>query len=127
MFFIDGLDHVALTVRDLNASMTWYREVLGLERRRQEAWGDYPVVMCAGESGVALFSGTEASTHGRGTTGFRHLAFRVSRANFEDAQAAFRARGISFTFEDHGISHSIYLEDPDRYLVELTTYELTSG
>jgi catechol 2,3-dioxygenase-like lactoylglutathione lyase family enzyme len=126
MFSVAGLDHVALTVRDLNASVTWYREILGLERRYQEAWGDYPVLMCAGESGIALFQATEAGTHNAGASGFRHVAFRVSRADFDEAQTDFRARGIPFVFEDHGISHSVYLDDPDGYVVELTTYEVAS-
>ena len=124
MFSLDGLDHVAFTVRDLHASMNWYRDVLGLERRHSEAWGDYPAVLCAGESGVALFPSAEAATRSRDATGFRHLAFRVSRAGFDEAQATFRAREIAFTFEDHGISHSVYLSDPDGHVVEITTYEV---
>ena len=26
-------------------------------------------------------------------------------------------------FSDHGISHSVYLNDPDGHQIELTTYE----
>jgi catechol 2,3-dioxygenase-like lactoylglutathione lyase family enzyme len=126
MFSVDGVDHVALAVRDLDASITWYRDVLGLQRRHQEAWGDYPAVMCGAESGVALFPAKDPGTGGAGKGGFRHLAFRVSRAAFEEAQAVFRTRGVKFAFEDHGISHSIYLNDPDGYVVELTTYEFAS-
>jgi len=33
------------------------------------------------------------------------------------------AKGMEFHFEDHSISHSIYLRDPDGYEIELTTYE----
>jgi catechol-2,3-dioxygenase len=57
----------------------------------------------------------------------RHLAFRVDRPNFLRAQAELRGRGISFTFEDHQIAHSIYLNDPDGYEIELTTYELDAA
>jgi catechol-2,3-dioxygenase len=63
---------------------------------------------------------------GAGEGGFRHLAFRVSRTGLEEAQAVFRRRGVKFAFEDHGISQSIYLNDPDGYVVELTTYESAS-
>jgi catechol 2,3-dioxygenase-like lactoylglutathione lyase family enzyme len=43
MFTLQGIDHVALTVRDVRRSVHWYMEVLGLERRFEEAWGNFPV------------------------------------------------------------------------------------
>ncbi len=54
-FKLDHIDHVALTVRDVKRSVAWYREVLGLERRYEEAWGDSPAVVCAGVTCLALF------------------------------------------------------------------------
>jgi len=47
----------------------------------------------------------------------------VDRVNFVKAQEALQARGIEFVFEDHSISQSIYLRDPDGYELELTTYD----
>ena len=44
MFNLEGIDHVALAVRDVARSVAWYQRVLGLERRYQEAWGDMPSV-----------------------------------------------------------------------------------
>jgi catechol-2,3-dioxygenase len=105
--------------------------VLGLERRHQEVWGSLPAVMYAGETGIALFPSAtptpNPSPERRTTTVMRHLAFRVDRSNFLRAQAELRGRGISFTFEDHQIAHSIYLNDPDGYEIELTTYELDAA
>jgi len=55
MFRVNRLDHVALTVRDVQRSIAWYRDVLGLERRHEQAWGDYPVMLFAGDTkGLAL-------------------------------------------------------------------------
>ncbi len=48
MIQLEGIDHVALSVRDQKASVRWYAEVLGFERRYQEVWGDMPAMMCAG-------------------------------------------------------------------------------
>jgi len=39
VFRIRHIDHVALTVKDVERSVAWYHDVLGLERRHQEVWG----------------------------------------------------------------------------------------
>ena len=131
MFRIRHIDHIALTVKDVERSIAWYRDVLGLERRHQEVWGSMPAVMHAGETGVALFPcatpNPAPAPDGRSGLNMRHLAFRVDRLNFLRAQSELRSRGIPFTFEDHRISHSIYLNDPDGYEIELTTYELNGA
>ncbi|HTM47973.1 MAG TPA: VOC family protein [Bryobacteraceae bacterium] len=127
MFEVKRLDHVALTVRDLERSIAWYRDVLGLERRHQETWGDYPVMMYAGETAVALFHSSgkvSAAPDCRGAAIMRHFAFQVDRAGFAAARDELRARGVDFEFQDHTLSHSIYLQDPDGYQVELTTYDI---
>ena len=43
MFELEGLDHVALAVRDVERSADWYVEVLGFERRYQGMWNGVPV------------------------------------------------------------------------------------
>lgn len=115
-----GIDHVALTVGDQRASAEWYRDVLGLEREHADAWGDTPVALVSEGSGVALFEASEAAPR----RGLRHIAFRVDRENFDAARDHLAARGIPTEFADHGVSHSLYFEDPDGLQLELTTYEL---
>jgi len=128
MFVLRRIDHVALTVRDVERSIAWYRDVFGLERRHEGTWGDYPVMMFAGDTALALFQARgpvqDAPDHGS-TAIMRHLAFQVDRSNFMKAQETLRALGIAFSFQDHSISQSIYLRDPDGYELEITTYELT--
>lgn len=128
MFRLEQIDHVALTVKDVDRSVAWYRDVLGLERRHEEAGGSYPAVMYAGMTGVALFPaaqpGPAPAPDARRSAIMCHLAFRVDAENFGRAQAALRERNIPFSFEDHGISHSIYFHDPDNYEIEITTYDL---
>ena len=126
MFAVKRLDHVALTVRDVRKSIAWYRDVFGLERRHAATWGDYPVFMCAGDTALALFEAkgplSDAPDSGSAAI-MRHVAFQVDRVNFVKAQETLRERGIEFVFQDHSISQSIYLRDPDGYELELTTYE----
>jgi catechol 2,3-dioxygenase-like lactoylglutathione lyase family enzyme len=118
-FRVQGLDHVALAVGDQQASERWYRDVLGLGREHAEAWGDTPIALMAEGSGLALFR-----AGGERPAGLRHIAFRVDRENFDRAQEDLRGRGIAFEFQDHGVSHSIYFEDPEGLQLELTTYEV---
>jgi catechol 2,3-dioxygenase-like lactoylglutathione lyase family enzyme len=128
MFRVERLDHIALTVSDVARSVEWYRSVPGLERRHEEAWGDYPAVVCASDTCIALFPAASAdpipSTDRRNTITVRHFAFRVDRRNFDSARAELHAQGIEFSFEDHEICDSIYLHDPDGHEIELTTYEV---
>jgi catechol 2,3-dioxygenase-like lactoylglutathione lyase family enzyme len=124
---IAHIDHVAIAVRDVERSVDWYRDVLGLERRHPE-WGSMPAMVCAGETCVALFpvAGQPSPAPGRDAIAMRHLAFRVDRAGFERAQEELRERGIGFELMDHETAHSVYFEDPDGHRLEITTYELGS-
>jgi catechol 2,3-dioxygenase-like lactoylglutathione lyase family enzyme len=124
---LDQIDHVAITVSDLAVSRAWYQDVLGLERRFEEEWGDVPTMMCAGQTCVALFSSDAPRplpVDSRNTLSLRHIAFRVDRANFAAAEARFGELAINIERSDHGIAQSIYVRDPDGHQIEITTYEV---
>ena len=53
---LDGIDHVAMSVSDVGRSLRWYIEVLGFERRYQDAWGGIPAFVGKGTTALALFS-----------------------------------------------------------------------
>lgn len=127
MFELEGLDHVALRVRDVERSADWYVEVLGFERRYQGRWNGVPVFLGLGETALALFPLRNAEVNPPSPTpesGIVHLALRADRKNFLAAQHDLTSRGIAFDFTDHEISHSIYFRDPDGIQLEITTYEL---
>ena len=124
---LEGIDHVALAVRDVPSSVRWYQEVLGLERLHEQAWGDYPAVVGIGGTGIALFpvQGSDPKPPpDRDVLAMRHLAFRANAENFARAQRELTDGGVEFEFQDHGIAHSIYLHDPDGHEIEITTYDL---
>ena len=126
-FEVEGIDHVALAVRDVAASVAWYQEVLGLERMFAESWGEYPAVVGKGTTAVALFpveSDDPKPRPSRDVLAMRHLAFRADRENFLEAQAELTAGGIEFECQDHAVAHSIYFDDPDGHQIEITTYEV---
>jgi catechol 2,3-dioxygenase-like lactoylglutathione lyase family enzyme len=114
----EGVDHVGIAVSDLARSARWYRDVLGLER--VDGWGDYPVILVRGGSGVALFRAADAAT-GDASVRILHVAFRV--ADLDDAARRLAERGISFEREEHhGVARSLYLRDPDGHEIELIAY-----
>jgi catechol 2,3-dioxygenase-like lactoylglutathione lyase family enzyme len=128
-FTLQHLDHVAITVADIPASIGWYTRVLGLEHRAM-AWDGPPQMLFAGETCLALFPASVndprplSDEEKRARLTMRHFAFRVDRENFEAAQRVFREQGIEFEFADHGPAHSVYISDPDGHTVEITTYEV---
>ena len=92
----------------------------------EEAWGDYPALVAAGSTGIALFpvaDDTLKPPPGRHVLTMRHFAFRLDGGNFRQAQDELRTRGIEFRSSDHQVSHSVYFRDPDGHEIELTTYD----
>ena len=145
---LEGIDHVAMSVRDVERSAQWYIDVLGFEHRHKGMWDGIPTFIGKGKTAIALFpansnarasSATAAAAAGstslaavasakaassRGEIRMLHLAFRADRKNFLAVQEELKRHGIKFEFQDHEISHSIYFRDPDGHELEITTYEL---
>lgn len=127
MFELEGLDHVALAVQDVERSANWYVEVLGFERRYHGMWNGVPVFVARGKTALALFPRGDDHTipsQSRKPNEMLHLALRADRKNFAAAQRDLTNRSIPFHFQDHEISHSIYFRDPDGIELEITTYEI---
>jgi catechol 2,3-dioxygenase-like lactoylglutathione lyase family enzyme len=124
---LEGIDHVALGVRDIERSAQFYIDVLGLERLYAGMWNGVPTFIGKGNTGIALFPADAAAqppSSSHRELRMLHLAFRADRENFLAAQRELEKRGIAFEFEDHEISRSIYFRDPDGHLLEITTYEV---
>src|SRR6266542_3423079 len=116
MFEVEGIDHVALSVRDVERSAQWYIDVLGFERRHGGMWDGVPVFIGKGTTSLALFPARSRSTStDPAEIRMLHLALRANRKNFLAAQDELKRHGIKFEFQDHEISHSIYFQDPDGH------------
>ena len=127
MFKIEALDHVALSVRDVERSAQWYADVLGFKRLHEGMWDGVPIFVGNGAAAIALFPARDkgvSTSHDRAAVRTLHFAFRANRENFLHAQDELKKRAILFDFQDHEISHSIYFRDLDGHEIEITTYEL---
>ena len=110
-FKIRFLDHVAIMVKDLNVSAQWYHEVFGLEKYQLEKWGEYPIFMMSGKSGIALFpANTNDPKFDPSSNNVKidHFAFNVSGADFELALLKFEHLGIPYEVKDHHYFKSVY-------------------
>jgi catechol 2,3-dioxygenase-like lactoylglutathione lyase family enzyme len=124
MMHLEQIDHVALRCASPEASRAWYVSILGFEDVSSSQGAGSPILLCLGSTMLALFpqkTDAKASTNDR----LWHVAFRAATyADFQSAQTELQARGVSFQFQDHEMSHSIYFSDPDGILLEITTYDV---
>ena len=119
-----GVDHVALTVTDLDASQRFYTEVLG-----------FVVVMDVGYGRICMHPGTgfvlAFATHegGRGglfselNTGMDHLGFTAaSREELEQWERHFDEQGVTHTpIRDELFGSHLNFRDPDDIALEFSS------
>jgi catechol 2,3-dioxygenase-like lactoylglutathione lyase family enzyme len=127
MMRLEQIDHIALRCASPEATKAWYVSTLGFEHGFPDQRSGSPIFLRLGSTYITLFPEKEnqpPSANGRAW----HLALRAATyPDFLSAQAELQARGISFQFRDHEISHSLYFSDPDGFLLEITTYDIPKG
>jgi catechol 2,3-dioxygenase-like lactoylglutathione lyase family enzyme len=121
-------DHLILAVNDLDASVQFFTDVLGLG---YEGTSD-PFTVIRVSNGLTL------QLAPWGTTGGQHLAFAMPRDEFDATFARIRAAGIPYgdSFHDvgnmrgpgredgaRGPAASLYVFDPNQHLIEIRHYE----
>jgi catechol 2,3-dioxygenase len=109
---------VHLTVTDLDRSVGFYQDVIGLQVHGR---GDGSAAMGAGgEDLVILDENAQARPHGR-TAGLYHFA--LLHPSREELASALQRLAIRRTpmqgASDHGVSEALYLPDPDDNGIEL--------
>lgn len=128
-FPIESLDHVAIRVQDVDASVAWYERVLGMRKVFEGQWDGVPVFLLvrgASKTGIAIFprKADAVEPPAGAHRAIDHFAFRVSGEGFEAAKAHLDSIGQAYSVQDHEVAVSLYMRDPDGITVELTTYEV---
>jgi catechol 2,3-dioxygenase-like lactoylglutathione lyase family enzyme len=125
---VSALDHFVLRVRDLERSIGFYRDALGLPIECLDEYraGTRPFV--SARVGAQLLDLVPDPTYdpGLGGGGFVHFCVRVRGGLAAEVLPRVRALGVE-VIEDEpmirlgatGYGQSIYVRDPDGYVVEL--------
>ena len=127
-----ALDHVALKVSDMDKTLHFYHQVLGLGLLRTSgpnAEGGRSAVLQAGGQKIDMFSRPDfVSADKDKPVGMDHLCLIVETASVEDLVAHLQQADVEIFWgpvERHG-STSVYVYDPDGVHVELRVETPTS-
>ncbi len=125
MVKVTGLDHLVLTVADVERSAAWYEEKLGLELIRMDEWrrGEvpFPSLRLDATTIIDLFQGERTGEN------LNHFAVVLEDTDL----AAVAASGEFELLGDQapagrwgaqGEGLAVYVADPDGNTVELRTY-----
>ena len=137
-----GVNHVVLNVRDIEEAHKFWTEIIGLKQvgalRPRTDMGPIPKMrFYSGDHGgkmthhdVAIVENPNlppppAEWQLFGTQAINHIAIAMpDRASWLKRLEYMQAKGVKFNMRvNHGVTHSVYINDPNGYGVELL-YEL---
>jgi catechol 2,3-dioxygenase len=132
-----SVNHLVLTVRDLEASHRFYTEQIGFEkcgelsgplagsdmwfyRGHPSSHHDFALVQVKDRAGVPAAGPWEGFFPER-AVGLNHIAIGYpSRAEWLERLKTIKANGVEFVIRgNHGMTHSAYITDPDGHGIEV--------
>ena len=125
-----GADHINWRVRDLQRSLRFYRDVLGLEPFGLEEYhrAERTIVSLRVTPTFILHLSPDPSFVPGSTGGYDHLALVVEKTDTEALERHLRTSGVEVerrlegVVEAQGEGEALYVRDPDGYLIELKLY-----
>ena len=129
---ITEMDHIVLRVKDVEVSLAFYTEMLGLRPERVEQWraGEvrFPSARLNDDTIIDFFL-TDQEPIGRdGIKNQDHFCMVIEPTDMEALRASFEALGVEIQggpgkrWGSHGDGISLYVYDPDDNVVELRHY-----
>ena len=132
MLNVQGMDHIVLNVADVEHSVAFYRDVLGLGIERLEQWRagaiGFPSVRLSADTLIDLVQVKDAPPREGRLTNLNHFCLVVSDETLEPAIQHLRGHGVDVytgparRWGAHGDGVSVYFRDPDGNEIEVRTY-----
>jgi catechol 2,3-dioxygenase-like lactoylglutathione lyase family enzyme len=116
---ITGLNHVTLSIKDVEASFAFYIQVLGLEPVAKWPKGAY---LLAGDVWIALI--LDEHLRKEPLPEYSHIAFTVSPQDFEPMCRRIRQAGTQIWQENWTEGDSLYFVDPNGHKLEIHASDL---
>jgi catechol 2,3-dioxygenase-like lactoylglutathione lyase family enzyme len=119
---VTGLNHVTLSVVDLDRAFRFYSETLGLRPVARWYKGAY---LAAGDFWVCLTLESELTERPLNPT-YDHIAFTVSVSDYQTLCSRLTDAGAQEWQENHSEGDSFYFLDPDGHKLEIHVTDLES-
>ncbi len=129
---ITELDHIVLRVRDVETSLRFYTQVLGLPAERVEQWraGEirFPSARLNADTIIDFFASDQKPLGREGAKNQDHFCMVIEPTDMEELKAKFEGIGVDIQagpgkrWGSHGDGISLYIYDPDDNVVELRHY-----
>lgn len=123
MFKLKALDHVGIFVTDMDASLRFYVDGLGMALLRRRGEGaDGFAALGVGNAEINVFCNPLSATPGNhGPQRVDHLCLTVESASIDDLMASLAAAGLPIASGPVKRSDgmALFLHDPDGLRVEL--------
>ena len=119
---IERIDHLNITVADIDRSMEFYKRVLGM---RTESMGEARAALLFGEQKIHLdLAGATAMSGEKRMPA--HICF-VTQTPIGEVKSHLESCGVPVRMEGPragaiGTIQSLYIDDPDQNSIEISTY-----
>ena len=129
---ITEMDHIVLRVKDVETSLRFYTDVLGLQPERIEQWRSgevrFPSARLNADTIIDFFASDQIPSGRDDVKNQDHFCMVIDKTDMDQLKADFEAIGVDIQagpgkrWGSHGDGISLYVYDPDDNVVELRHY-----
>ena len=129
---ITEMDHIVLRNKDVEVSLRFYTEVLGMQAERVDQWraGEvrFPSARINADTIIDFFAADQEPIGKEGAKNQDHFCMVIEPTDMEELKSKFEAMGVEIQagpgkrWGSHGDGISLYIYDPDDNVVELRHY-----